>query len=221
MPSICVHPAGQSASSDLIALLKQVETATIGHFRETGFCDPAIAAICGNARIAGTAVTALAPGDDGTAICLAVDSLRPGDVLVVDRCGDHKHACWGNVLAHAAKTRGAVGIIVDGLVTDRAALVENGPPVWARGVSPITTKLRKTSGGVNVPVSCGGVAVSPGDIILADENGVLTLSPDVAEDTAKRALAIQSAEPDTIARLTAGHRLSTIHGLSDITDTPT
>lgn len=221
MPSICVHPAGQSASNDLIALLKQVETATIGHFRESGFFDPDIAAICGNARIAGSAVTALAPDDDGTAICLAVDSLRAGDVLVVDRCGDRKHACWGNVLAHAAKTRGAVGIIVDGFVTDRAALVEKGPPVWARGVSPITTKLRRISGGVNVPVSCGGVAVSPGDIILADENGVLALAPDVAEDTAKRALAIQSAEPDTIARLTAGDSLSAIHGLSDITNPPT
>lgn len=221
MPSICVHPARQSASSDLIALLKHVETATIGHFRETGFFDPAIAAICGNARIAGTAVTVLAPGDDGTAICLAVDSLRSGDVLVVDRCGDRKHACWGNVLAHAAKTHGAVGIVVDGFVTDRAALVENGPPVWARGVSPITTKLRRTSGGVNIPVSCGGVAVSPGDIILADENGVLALTPDAAEDTAKRALAIQSAEPNTIARLSAGDSLSAIHGLSDITDTPT
>lgn len=221
MPSICVHPAGQPASSDLVTILKQVETATIGHFRETGFFDPAIAAICGNARIAGAAVTALAPGDDGTAICLAIDSLQPGDVLVIDRCGDRKHACWGNVLAHAAKTRGAVGIVVDGLVTDRAALVENGPPVWARGVSPITTKLRKASGGVNVPVSCGGVAICPGDIILADENGVLALPPNMAEDVAKRALTIQTAEPETIARLSAGESLSTIHDLSDLTDNPT
>ncbi len=221
MPSICVQPAGQPASCDLIALLEEVETATIGHFREAGFFDPAVAAICGNARIAGTAVTALAPGDDGTAICLAVDSLRSGDILVIDRCGDRKHACWGNVLAHAARMRGAVGIIVDGLVTDRAALVQNGPPVWARGVSPITTKLRKTSGGVNVPVSCGGVTVSPGDIILADENGVLALAPNAAEDIANRALAIQAAEPDTIARLSAGESLSTIHDLSDLTDNPT
>ncbi len=84
-------------------------------------------------------------------------------------------------MALAARQRGALGIVVDGVCTDRAELQELGLPVFARGTSLLTTKLLGTpDGALNLPVTCGGVVVHPGDLVLADENGVLFLRPSEA-----------------------------------------
>ncbi|MBW8269218.1 RraA family protein [Caldovatus aquaticus] len=196
----------------LLDLLRQAEPATIGHFLHTGFLDPAIRALLPGVRIAGTAVTVRAPGADAVMVHHAVGQARPGDVLVIDRCGDLRHACVGGAVAYAARKAGLAGIVVDGFVTDIAELRACGVPVWARGLSPVTTKILGLGGGFCVPVSCGGVAVRPGDAVFADENGVLVLDPADIEWAARRAIAMQEEEKRTLARLDAGERYAEIVG---------
>lgn len=197
---------------ELLALLRKAEPATIGHFLHTGFMEPEIRGLFPDIRIAGTALTVRAPGADGVLIHHAVAQARPGDVLVIDRCGDRKHACVGGAVAYAARKAGIAGIVVDGYVTDIGELRAYGVPVWARGLSPVTTKLLGLGGDFCAPVSCGGVAVRPGDAVFADENGVLVLPPAAIEAAVKRAIAMQEAEKRTLARIDAGESYADILG---------
>jgi 4-hydroxy-4-methyl-2-oxoglutarate aldolase len=202
-----------SIAPDLLAQLAEAEPATIGHFRDTGFMAPEIRALLpGYRRIAGTAVTLRAYGDDTSIIHYALGQLRPGDVLVVDRAGDVRHAACGGGVAFAAREAGCVGIIVDGMATDIQELREFGLPVWARGLSPITCKQQFVQGEFCIPVSCGGVAVVPGDAILADENGVLVLPPHEIAAVAARAVAMQEASAPRLARVVRGEKLPEING---------
>jgi 4-hydroxy-4-methyl-2-oxoglutarate aldolase len=207
-----LNPLPPQIDPALLELLRRAEPATIGHFRHTGFMEPGIRGLFPDIRIAGTAMTVLAPGPDATIVHYALGKARPGDVLVIDRCGDMKHACMGGAVAYAAKMAGVAGIVVDGMVTDIGELRQYGVPVWARGLSPVTVKLLGLGGGFGVPVSCGGVAVKPGDAIFADENGVLVLDPAEIENAAKRAIAMQDEEKKTLARLERGEKYPDIIG---------
>jgi 4-hydroxy-4-methyl-2-oxoglutarate aldolase len=200
----------------LVEKLVRAEPATIGHFRDWGFMDPAIKAMQQDVRIAGPAVTVHQPGIDGTIIGYALGKLRPGDVLVVDRCGDVRHACFGGVVAYAAKAAKIAGVIIDGVVADIGEIRRYGVPVWCRGLSAITTKRIGHAGTFCAPVSCGGVAVRPGDVIIADECGVVVLDPAEAEAAADRAIAMQDAEARTRARLDAGEKLPDISGATKV-----
>jgi regulator of RNase E activity RraA len=196
----------------LLDLLGRAEPATIGHFRHTGFMAPEIRGLIQGKRIAGTAVTTRCYGADTTIVHYALGKLRPGDVLVIDRAGDHRHATCGGGVAFAARMAGCLGIVIDGMATDIQELREYGLPVWARGLSPVTTKRQFTQGEFCVPISCGGVPVAPGDAVLADENGVLVLKPGEITEAAERAIAMQTAEKQTMARLRAGEKMPDING---------
>ncbi len=208
-----IGPQPRAVPDDILSELAQAETATLGHFLVEPFMTPAIAAL-GGRRVAGTALTVSMPGDDGAALAHALSLARPGDILVVDRCNDRRHACWGAVTTRAAELAGIRGAVIDGFVTDMTAIRAAGFPVWCRGASPVTTKLRGQAGAINVPVSCGGVVVHPGDAVLADENGVVVLAPDLALAAARRALTMQAAETDVLARLERGEKLGDISGAS-------
>jgi regulator of RNase E activity RraA len=200
----------------LLELLRKAEPATIGHFRHIGFMDSGIRAWFPDVRIAGTAVTVHAPGPDATIIHHAIGQVRPGDILVIDRCGDMKHASLGGAVAYAARKAGVAGIVVDGMVTDIGELRQYGVPIWARGLSPVTVKLLGFGGGFCVPVSCGGVAVTPGDAVFADENGILVLPPVEIEAAATRAIGMQNAEKQTLGRVDAGEKYPDIIGSTAI-----
>jgi regulator of RNase E activity RraA len=208
-----INPLPPAIDPALIQRLLGAEPATIGHFRHVGFMAPEIQLrLPGYRRVAGTAVTVRAFGDDTSIVHYALGQLRPGDVMVIDRAGDTRHACCGGGVAFAAKTAGCVGIIVDGPVTDVQELREYDMPVWARGLSTVTCKPLFRQGEFCVPVSCGGVVVEPGDAILADENGVLVLKPHEITASADRVVAMQQAEKTMLARITAGERLPDING---------
>jgi regulator of RNase E activity RraA len=195
-----------------VALLEQVETATVGHFLHSSFVDPTIRAVLPEKRVAGTAVTLRIPGADSTLLHHILSLVRPGDFLVVDRAGDTRHACWGGVVTNAAKVAGVVGAVIDGPATDFSEIRRCDMPMWCRGPSPITTKLLGLEGAFNVPVTVGGQTVSPGDAILADESGVLVLKPAEVEAVAKRALGMQEREITTLKRIHAGEKLADISG---------
>ena len=196
---------------EALQLLAGVETATIGHFRSEGFMAPQVQCLIDGVRIAGRAHTVSLPGDDGGALSRAVSQARPGDVLVIERLDDDRHACWGAVMTAAACAAGIVGVVIDGYVTDVGAIRAAGLPVWCRGRSPLTTKIR-SGGTVGSEIHCAGVQVRSGDIVLADENGVYIASPHEALAVALEALVIQAREPDIIARLGAGETLAAIYG---------
>jgi 4-hydroxy-4-methyl-2-oxoglutarate aldolase len=196
----------------LVALLEQAEPATIGHFLDFGFVDPAIRAQWPVPRIAGTAVTVRCAGTDSTIVHYALGQLRPGDVLVIDRAGDSRHAAVGGGVAFAARAAGARGIVIDGVATDISEIRDYKVPVWARGLSTVTTKRLFQQGEFCVPVSIGGVAVQPGDAILADENGVLVLHPAAVGDAARRAIKMQADEGPRLAEVAKGARLPELNG---------
>ncbi|MBD9394132.1 RraA family protein [Acidovorax sp. ACV01] len=209
-----LNPLPDQVAPALIELLVSAEPAVIGHFRHTGFMSPAIRAHFQDRRIAGTAVTVRIPGMDGSMVHYAVGQARPGDILVFDRCGDETIATMGGAVAYAAKKAGVAGIIVDGLVTDLGELRQYGVPVWSKGTSAVTVKTLGLGGEFCVPVTCGSVAVRPGDAILADENGVLVLPASDIESSARRALKMMSDEKQTLQRLDKGEKYPDIVGTS-------
>jgi 4-hydroxy-4-methyl-2-oxoglutarate aldolase len=200
----------------LVEKLVRAEPATIGHFRNSGFMDPAIRAMQSDVRIAGPAVTVRAPGMDGTIVGYALGQVRPGDVLVIDRCGDHRHAAFGGLVAYACKVAGLAGVIIDGVATDIGEVRKYKVPLWCRGLSAVTTKRIGLAGEFCVPVSCGGVAVNAGDVIIADECGIVVLDRAEAEAAAERAIGMQEAEAASRKRLDSGEKLPDISGATKV-----
>jgi regulator of RNase E activity RraA len=200
----------------LVAKLKKTETATIGHTRHWGFMDRRIQPLLPDKRIAGVAVTLAIPGQDSTLLHHTLGLLRPGDILVIDRLGDDKHACWGGGVTVAAKAAGAAGGVVDGPCTDLTEIRDSDFPMWCKGMSPITTRLYNIGGALNRPINCGGVPVIPGDVILADESGVLVLGRDEADALADAAIATQDRGLAVQERVKKGEKLGDISGATKL-----
>jgi regulator of RNase E activity RraA len=215
MPRYEVGAMPQQLSAEVVALLEQSETATVGHWRHWGFCDRRIQPLLRRRRVAGTAVTVMIPGPDSTLLHHALGLLRPGDILVVDRLGDDRHACWGGGVTVAAKASGAKAGVVDGPCTDLEEIETSDFPMWARGMAPITTRILDMGGRLNHPVSIGGVVVMPGDAVLCDDTGVLVLPPGEAEAEARRAIETQARGLRTQDRVAAGEKLGAISGASE------
>ena len=205
-------PMAPQISAEVIGLLEQCETATIGHWRHWGFCDRRIQPLLKNRRVAGTAVTVAIPGPDSTLLHHALGLLRPGDILVVDRLGDDRHACWGGGVTIGAKAAGAKAGLVDGPCTDIEEIESSGFPMWCRGLAPITTRIYDLGGRLNQPVSIGGVVVMPGDAVLCDGAGVLILPPHEAEAEARQAIARQERGRAMEATVGQGAKLGELSG---------
>ncbi|MFM0076364.1 RraA family protein [Paraburkholderia sediminicola] len=190
--------------TSLMRSLESVSFPTLGHFMENGFADHRLRAMVPNVKVIGRAVTLKLLSPDAIPVNHALSQLKPGDVLVIDMSGNHTHAPVGAVTACAALNAGARGVIVDGVVTDLIELHSTGLPVFARGTSLLTTKKRDTMSSLfNEPVECGGVVVRPGDIVLADDNGVLFAEAPALAAVIDQALASDRAEPAILARLNA------------------
>lgn len=190
--------------SSLLRSLESVSFPTLGHFMEDGFADHRLRAMVPNVKVIGRAVTLKLLSPDAIPVNRALSQLKPGDVLVIDMSGNHTHAPVGAVTACAALNAGARGVIVDGVVTDLIELRSTGLPVFARGTSLLTTKKRDTMSSLfNEPVMCGGVVVRSGDIVLADDNGVLFAEAPTLAAVLDLALASDRAEPAILARLKA------------------
>jgi 4-hydroxy-4-methyl-2-oxoglutarate aldolase len=125
-------------------------------------------------KFAGSAVTAYGGPRDNLAAMAMIDVTEPGDVLVIATGEDQSGAVVGDIWAAVAKQRGAVGVLTDGLVRDAAGCEKLGPPMFCRGLSP-NAGYRNGPGEINATVSLGGVAISPGDIIVGDRDGVVVI----------------------------------------------
>jgi regulator of RNase E activity RraA len=207
-----IAPMPDPVSAEVIALLEQTETATVGHWRHWGFCNRAIQPLLRKRRVAGTAVTLAIPGSDSTLLHHALGLLRPGDILVVDRLGDDRHACWGGGVTVAAKASGAKAGVVDGPCTDMEEIEASDFPMWCRGMAPITTRIYDLGGMLNHPVCIGGAVVMPGDAVLCDDTGVLVLPPGEAEEVARMALEKQASGLVSQDRTAKGAKLGDLSG---------
>ncbi|MGE8500752.1 MAG: RraA family protein [Pseudomonas sp.] len=199
-------------------VLAGAEPATIGHFITTGILNPRIRAHFKNLRCVGTAVTVKMPGADGGILHYAMGCARPGDFLIVDRCGESVTAAMGGAMAYAAKQAGIAGIVIDGYVTDLGELRDHGVPIWSWGASAITTRVKGEEGEFCTPVQCGGVVVHPGDAVIADENGIVILPKALALPLAQRAIEFQNNEKHTLARLANGEKFPDIVGSRAVID---
>lgn len=201
-----------------LSVLQQAEPATIGHFITTGILSPRIKAHFKNVRAVGTAVTVKMPGADGGILHYAMGCARPGDFLVVDRCGERVTAAMGGAMAYAAKQAGIAGIVIDGYVTDLGEIRQHGVPVWSWGTSAITTRVKGEEGEFCTAVQCGGVVVRPGDAVIADENGIVILPPAQALALARQAIEFQENEKHTLARLAQGEKFPDVVGSRPVID---
>ncbi|GAA1583545.1 RraA family protein [Leucobacter aridicollis] len=197
--------------------LEKLSFPTLGHYLEEGFADTEVRRIvAAGGRVIGSAFTVRTTATDSTALHHAAGLIGEGDVLVIDTGGDRRHAPLGEVVAAQLVARGAAGAIVDGVVTDTDEITELGLSVHARGTSMLTTKLHGIdAGGVNIPVTCGGAVVNPGDVVLADANGVLFVAPDVLARIVDIALADDAEEPELVEELRTGAPLGSLTGASD------
>lgn len=200
-PIYVVNPMPAQINAMHIQALSRLDTATVGHCLESGFMDPGIRQNLVGSKMAGTAVTVRISTPDSVMGHYALKFVRPGDILVIDRGQDQRTACWGKATAYAAAATGISGLIIDGATSDVADSNAAGLLTWSRGVSPVTTKYRGLGGEMNIPVSCGGVAVQPGDAILADDNGIVVIDPAVLERVLQEALRWQRAEDGFLEEL--------------------
>lgn len=195
----------------LLQPLNEVCVSTLGHMRDYGFAiglKPNRRPI----RFAGTAVTVRIPHLDSTAVHVAVDHLRPGDVLVVDTSGDDTRSCFGGLVAFTAKERGAVGAVIGGSVNDYDETLEYDFPIFSKGYSPLTTRILGVEGAINVPISVGGSVVRPGDVVFADSDGVAFLDPSELPDIASELSKKETAEVPARADISKGGSLATFSG---------
>jgi 4-hydroxy-4-methyl-2-oxoglutarate aldolase len=204
-----INPRVQGVNAELVDLYQNVGTSTIGHLTDFGFLK-GLKPLFRPIRFVGNAVTIRIPHMDSTAVHKALDYVEPGDVLVIDMSGDVDRSCFGGMVAYAAKARGAAGVIVAGSINDVDEITELQLPVFSLGVSPLTTRILGIEGEINTTVSICGVSINPGDLIVADNDGVFAIHPKAARNYGEIAIEKQLREPETKRKIDSGMLLSSI-----------
>jgi 4-hydroxy-4-methyl-2-oxoglutarate aldolase len=189
------------------ALLKRLGMFGVATVHEaqgrTGLLASYLRPIYSGAKAYGSALTVLTHPGDNTMLHVAAEICQPGDVIVIGLSSENSDGMLGELLATSFRARGAMGVIVDAGCRDVAEMTKMGFPVWSKAVSAKGT-VKATLGSINVPVVCAGAVVQPGDAILADDDGVVTVSRSELESVLQAAQQREERETKVRARLAAG-----------------
>lgn len=172
----------------------KTDPAQIGHYVQGGFMDAGIKPISEDIKMIGPAFTIRLPGNDNAMLYYAMKRAPKGSVIVIDRMGDKRIACLGEMVALSARTLGMAGIVVDGPNTDTRAIKAMGFPIFSTGRASVTNTFKGIDGEYNVPVNCGGAVVCPGDIVYGDLDGVIVAPADRFEELVEKAEAADRNE---------------------------